>query len=91
VSRDFTVRTSVAKLSQLEQSLHKRMKKMAADAQKLDQAYQNAEWNDMVSEKARIELNQYIQKLNRALEELSGVALAVGEMRRLAEQYENME
>ena len=64
---------------------------MVQDAEKLNRAYHDAQWNDTVSEWTRQELNEYILKLNQALGDLNGVIRATGEMRQLAELYESME
>ena len=91
MARDVEVKTSAACLADFERKLGKHLDELSEDAQRLDAAYHNVEWNDMVSERTRIELNGYIDKLNRSLAQLEGVILAVGEMRRLAEEYEGME
>ncbi len=91
MSRDVEVKTSAACLADFERKLGKRLEEIVQDTTRLERAYHNAEWNDMVSERARLGLNEYIDKLNRSLAQLEGVILAVGEMRRLAEQYERME
>ena len=91
MSRLFEVQTNAAQLARFENALQKQVKKMAEDAGKLNRAYHNAQWNDTVSERARIELNDYIQNLNHALSDLEGIIRAVGEMRKIAEEYESME
>ena len=63
---------------------------MQEDVEELKNAYNKAAWNDMVSEKARIQLNEYIDAYNRAIEELSSVISAVSEMCQELDSYENV-
>jgi predicted transcriptional regulator len=91
MSRDIRVRTSAAALAQLERVLSKQRDLLIEDAEALDTVYQRATWNDSVSEKARVSVNEYIDQLNHGLAELNGVIMAVAQMRSLAEQYESME
>lgn len=91
MSIDFEVRTSSDKLAQLQYELQKQLDQMAKDAEQLNLAYHEAQWNDSVSEKTRLTLNEYLLKLNKSLADLSGVVQAVWEMRQLAEQYESLE
>lgn len=90
MSRNVEAKTNAARLLDFERALCKHLDEFEEDAQRLDRAYRNAEWNDMVSESVRMELNEYIDKLNRALAKLDGVILAVGEMQRIAEEYERI-
>ncbi len=55
-------------------------RKMQEDIEELKTAYNKAVWNDMVSEKTRLSLNEYIDAYNRAIEELSIIISAVSEM-----------
>lgn len=64
--------------------------KMQEDIEELKTAYNKAAWNDMVSEKARIQLNEYIDAYNRAIEELSVVISAVSEKCTELDNYENV-
>ena len=70
--------------------LNKARDKMQQDIDALKKAYTDALWNDMVSEKARIQLNEYIDAYNRAIEELSVVISAVSEMCTELDNYENV-
>lgn len=69
--------------------LYKARDKMQQDIEALKKAYTDAQWNDMVSEKVRIQLNEYIDAYNRAIEELSSVISAVSEMCQELDDYEN--
>ena len=70
--------------------LCKARSKMQEDIEELKAAYNKADWNDIVSEKARIQLNEYIDAYNRAIEELSSVISAVSEMCQELDDYENV-
>ena len=70
--------------------LCKARNQMQKDIEELKTAYNKADWNDMVSEKARIQLNEYIDAYNRAIEELSSVISAVSEMCQELDDYENV-
>ena len=70
--------------------LCKARSKMQKDIEELKTAYNKAAWNDMVSEKARIQLNEYIDVYNRAIEELSSLITAVSEMCNELDDYENV-
>ena len=78
------------KLELYRDDLYKARDKMQKDVETLKKAYTDAQWNDMVSEKVRIQLNEYIDAYNRAMEELSSVISAVSEMCRELEDYENI-
>ena len=64
--------------------------KMQEDIEELKATYNKAPWNDMVSEKVRIQMNEYIDAYNRAIEELSLVISAVSEMCQELDDYENV-
>lgn len=70
--------------------LCKARSKMQKDIEELKTANNKAAWNDMVSEKARIQLNEYIDAYNRAIEELSSVIAAVSEMCTELDDYDNV-
>ena len=46
---------------------------MLTEIEELKRNYKQAQWNDMVSEKARVQLNQYIDALNFAIGDLNSV------------------
>lgn len=55
--------------------------KMNEDIEEMKSAFEkNDEWNDMVSEKARIALNSYIDSYNIAMDELAAIITAVEKM-----------
>ena len=78
------------KLELYRDDLYKARDKMQKDVETLKKAYTDAQWNDMVSEKVRIQLNEYIDAYNRAMEELSSVISAVSEMCQELDDYENV-
>ena len=64
--------------------------KMQNDINELKTAYNKAAWNDMVAEKARLQLNEYIHRYNLAMVELCRVILAVEDMLQALDKYENV-
>lgn len=62
---------------------------MLTEIEELKRNYKQAQWNDMVSEKARVQLNQYIDALNCAIGDLNSVIFCVEEMRQELDDYEN--
>ena len=88
---EIIVRTDAAKLQEFENKLLSVQEAMLQNVQQLDAAYHRAVWNDMVSEKAREQLNHYIDQLNRSLSCLSGIIHGVDRLQSYAAQYEAME
>lgn len=88
---EIIVRTSASALRDFENKLSTIRADLLQDAESLDRAYQNAQWNDMVSEKARLEVNAYLDRFNDALAGLNGVIQAVWKLQELADNYESME
>ena len=78
------------KLELYRDDLYKARDKMQKDVETLKKAYTDAQWNDMVSEKARIQLNEYIDAYNRAMEDLCSVISALSEMCQELDDYENV-
>lgn len=64
--------------------------KMIEDLLDLKSAYEKAEWNDMVSEKARIQLNEYISRFNSSIELLDSVIEAAQKMCHELKNYESV-
>lgn len=62
---------------------------MLTEIEELKRNYKQAQWNDMVSEKARVQLNQYIDALNFAIGDLNSVISCVEKMLEELDDYEN--
>lgn len=88
---EIIVRTDASALQEFEDRLSSIRAKLLEDAEELDRVYQRCQWNDMVSEKTRLEVNAYLDRFNDALADLNGVILAVGQLQVLAANYESME
>ena len=74
---DVIAKTSAYALSDLETKLCRTMDKMADDAGDLNRAYQNAEWNDIVSERVRQKLCEYIDDLKDFYAENVGIVFQI--------------
>ena len=83
------VRLDSYRLSDYLSSLESICKRMDEEIEQMKKAYDRAEWNDMVSEKARLELNEYIDAYNRNMSVLRGVIDAVTKMSYEIEDYLN--
>ena len=86
---EIIVRTDAAKLQQFENKLSVIQERLLRDTDRLGDAYYGAVWNDMVSEKARVQLNEYIRRLNESMSYLNGVIYAVRQLQEYAEHYES--
>lgn len=60
---------------------------MRNEIEELKRKYNQAQWNDMVSEKARVRLNAYIDALNSAIGDLDSIIIGVEEMYEELENY----
>lgn len=70
---DIKVTVDSCALEEYGTTLAQRREQMNAELLSLCAAYLDAEWNDMVSEKVRQKLNQYIAEYNRASASLEAV------------------
>lgn len=62
---------------------------MQEDIEELKTAYNNAAWNDIVSEGVREQLNNYIDEYNSAVNKLNSAICATSKMCKELDNYEN--
>lgn len=90
MSENIEVKVDSYRLELYRDDLYKARDTMQNDIEELKKAYAKAQWNDMVSEKVRVQLNEYIDAYNCAVEELSLVITTVSEMCHELNDYENV-
>ena len=87
---DENARVDSQQLEWYRWALSKAQRDMDSEIEQLKNAYVNADWNDMVSAKAGLQLNDYIDSYNRAMEKLEVVISAVTEMCEHLEEYKSV-
>ena len=68
-------------------TLEGKVEKMTRDLEILKQAYERADWNDMVSQKVGESLNEYIAHFNVAMSVLQNAIVSLEKMKKNMSEY----